>query len=159
MRMIFDLKRPVLALACLLGAQAGQASGLCENGNFQRVSKGWLSNPTYNSTTVYFKTNKAMLEPPSINNKSALGTVARYAALNSLMTFYKRISPPLADNSELQVVAMQASELNCYGKVFLLYQVEVTNLSWQAPSQAPETDVLTEVHNIMRHKQLLTIED
>lgn len=161
MRKTFNLKSVCLVLACLLGAPASKATALCENGNFQRVGKGWLSTSAYSTKTVYFKTTKALLEPPAISHNSALGAVARAAALSSLLTYYKQLSPPASGQAQLQVVGLQAAELTCAGTLFLLYQVEVAKLSWQAPTQDSETETnaITDVQNILRQRETVTIEN
>ena len=106
------------------------SSSICGNSGFEKLPTGWLMSPTAKEGTFYFKTTRKLLEPPPITSPSVLGPLARDAAVRAILNRYKRIKPPPVENASIVVKGMQSMEVRCADGDFLLYQVDMADLSW-----------------------------
>jgi len=106
------------------------ASQPCALSGFEQTGKGWLS--AKSSGFLRYVVARKNFESVSMPKSWTVSLQAREAALKGFSEYFRKISPPTANNSIFSIKGMQAKEVQCAEGVFIFYDVSLDNLAWES---------------------------
>jgi hypothetical protein len=132
MRMISDHRIWLIGLCFPFLVVAAEQP--CNLTGANRVGQGWLDAKKKSQVVLTYLVSRKQFESTSMTRAWTMNLQARDAALKGFTDYFRRISPPASENSALSVRGMQAKEMKCIEGVFISYEVNLANLSWEEPA-------------------------
>jgi len=117
-------------VACFFPMAVFSASQPCGLSEFEPAGKGWLS--AKSPGLLKYVVSRRQFESASMPKSWTVSLQAREAALDGFSQFFRKISPPTADKGVFSIKGMQAKEMQCVEGFFIFYEVNVSNLAWEA---------------------------
>lgn len=112
-------------------AAAGQP---CNLTGAERVGQGWLDAKPAPKGVLTYLVSRKQFDSTSMTREWTVNLQARNAALKGFTEYFRRISPPATESSVLSVKGMQTKEMQCNEGIFFSYEVNLANMSWEAPA-------------------------
>jgi len=131
MRMISDHR--ILFFGLLFPIMASAAGQPCHLNGGERAGQGWLYAKNNPRGVLSFVISLNEFESVPKSRTWVINLQARDAALKSFKDYLRKISPPVSANSDLVVKGLQVKELKCIEGIFVSYEVNQANLSWESP--------------------------
>jgi len=119
---------------CFLPFAAFSANPPCGLSDFEETGKGWLSSK--NSGALRFVVARKQFESPTMPKGWTVSSQAREAAIKGFSDYFRKIAPPSVDKNVLAIKGVQAYQKQCAEGVYIFYDVNLSDLSWETAVSA-----------------------